>query len=315
MSEAQAESTKSVYRVGVDHYHKFRHYIRGWRQSSVTNIQMFFLFIVYLSQVCTLEYGTIKVYVAGVCNWFLQRGCKDPYYSNGRKNPQVALLLRGIKRDRVARRARVRYPLTLEKLEGVLRAVSAVNISCKEKIRLRTAMLLAFWGFLRSSEYCSGGNQLLRRKDIRLKKLSNGSSYIALTLRKSKTSQFKAVKVYIYPNASPLCAVKAVTSFMELTAKFKQCKPGSPFFWLPDTTPMTSRHFNTLFKLAVEKAGLNPKHFSSHSLRSGAATTAANSGVPPYLIQKLGRWKSDCYQIYIQNPKIAFKRAQSLMAH
>jgi len=255
---------------------------------------MFLLFIVYLSQVCALGYGTIKVYVAGVRNWFIQRGCKDPYYSNGRKSPQVALLLRGIKRDRVARRARVRYPLTLEKLEGVLRAVSAVNISCKE--------------------YCSGGNQLLRRKDIRLKKLSNGSSYIALTLRKSKTSQFKAVKVYIYPNASPLCAVKAVTSFMELTANFKQCKPGSPFFWLPDTTPMTSRHFNTLFKLAVGKAGLNPKHFSSHSLRSGAATTAANSGVPPYLIQKLGRWKSDCYQIYIQNPKIAFKRAQSLMA-
>jgi integrase len=303
-----------VYKVGVDHYHKFLKHIGGVKQPPVSQIEKFLLFIVYLSQVCALGYGTIKVYVAGVRNWFIQRGRKDPYLSNGRKSPQVQLLLRGIKRDRVARRVRVRHPLTLERLSGVVQAVSAVNVTLVEKIRLRTAMLLAFWGFLRSSEYCMGGTSPLRRKDVKIRKLNEHSSYVALTLRKSKTSQFNAVKVYIYSNPSPYCAVKAVKAFMKLTADAKHCKPESPFFLLPDNPALSASYFNNLLKIAVKKAGLNPDHFSSHSLRSGAATTAANSGVPPYLIQKLGRWKSDCYQIYIQNPKAAFKRAHSIMA-
>ena len=41
---------------------------------------------------------------------------------------------------------------------------------------------------------------------------------------------------------------------------------------------------------------------SSHSLRIGAATTAAAAGYPKWMIQKLGRWNSDCSRTYIQIP-------------
>ena len=64
---------------------------------------------------------------------------------------------------------------------------------------------------------------------------------------------------------------------------------------------------------AAKEAGLNQKFYSSHSLRAGAATTAANRGVPPYLIQKLGRWHSECYRIYIKSPSQAIRRAQHSM--
>ena len=40
--------------------------------------------------------------------------------------------------------------------------------------------------------------------------------------------------------------------------------------------------------------------YTSHSFRIGGATAAAEAGVAPNIIQKLGRWKSDCFRIYIR---------------
>ena len=45
---------------------------------------------------------------------------------------------------------------------------------------------------------------------------------------------------------------------------------------------------------------------SSHSFRIGAATVAANAGIPDHLIQAMGRWKSNAYQLYIHNPSRSF---------
>ena len=44
---------------------------------------------------------------------------------------------------------------------------------------------------------------------------------------------------------------------------------------------------------ALSKIGLNPKLFGLHSLRSGGATPAANSGVPDKLFKRHGRWRSE----------------------
>ena len=71
--------------------------------------------------------------------------------SNGLVNPQVRLLMRGIRRDQAVRAERVRHPLILTKLKKVVQTISLLDISFSEKIRLRAAMLLAFWGFLRGS--------------------------------------------------------------------------------------------------------------------------------------------------------------------
>ena len=41
-------------------------------------------------------------------------------------------------------------------------------------------------------------------------------------------------------------------------------------------------------------------HYSGHSLRRGAATSARGAGLSKDEIQLLGRWKSDCYRLYIE---------------
>jgi hypothetical protein len=40
-------------------------------------------------------------------------------------------------------------------------------------------------------------------------------------------------------------------------------------------------------------AGINPKGFSGHSFRRGAANSALQAGIPKTDIMQMGRWKSD----------------------
>jgi hypothetical protein len=46
------------------------------------------------------------------------------------------------------------------------------------------------------------------------------------------------------------------------------------------------------FKKILDFAGLDVKKFAMHSPRVGAATDAYKNGVPGYIIDKRGRWKS-----------------------
>ena len=50
------------------------------------------------------------------------------------------------------------------------------------------------------------------------------------------------------------------------------------------------------------------------AIRSGAASTAADTGIPGWLIQKLGRWRSQCFKLYIPDPKRSIKLAQHSIA-
>jgi hypothetical protein len=46
-----------------------------------------------------------------------------------------------------------------------------------------------------------------------------------------------------------------------------------------------------------------PRDVAGQSLRAGGATSLAEAGVPPNVIQAIGRWASDAFQIYIRkNP-------------
>ena len=48
-----------------------------------------------------------------------------------------------------------------------------------------------------------------------------------------------------------------------------------------------------LYNKKLTSLGFSAVEFGLHSLRSGGATTAANSGVPDRLFKRHGRWKSE----------------------
>lgn len=74
--------------------------------------------------------------------------------------------------------------------------------------------------------------------------------------------------------------------------------PIHPALWLRADGSIPTRTFVTRrFALVFDK------NISGQSLRSGGATSLAEAGVPPHIIQGVGRWKSEAFQIYIRkNP-------------
>ena len=55
--------------------------------------------------------------------------------------------------------------------------------------------------------------------------------------------------------------------------------------------PRTTRQQSDTAKAIATFNGLNPKHYSSHSIRSGAATDAVNAGFSIPAVAQMGDWK------------------------
>jgi hypothetical protein len=47
-----------------------------------------------------------------------------------------------------------------------------------------------------------------------------------------------------------------------------------------------------------------PSDVGGHSIRSGGATALAEAGITPHLIQAIGRWTSETFQIYVHHHPI-----------
>lgn len=87
-----------------------------------------------------------------------------------------------------------------------------------------------------------------------------------------------------------------------------------PLFTFNNGTYLTRCTFQDHLSSMLAEAGLDPSMFNTHSLRIGAATTAAAVGLPDWLIQVLGRWSGDVYRTYIRQPQQPILQAASVMA-
>ena len=65
----------------------------------------------------------------------------------------------------------------------------------------------------------------------------------------------------------------------------------------------------TAIKKIVTAFGFDSSRFSTHSLRIGGASALAAAGVPDYIIQLMGRWKSICFLMYIRLANQAYRKA------
>jgi len=99
-----------------------------------------------------------------------------------------------------------------------------------------------------------------------------------------------------------LCAVEAVINLLLVFYRDRGSLPvhDAPLFLKPSGKPLHRRDISAWLKAGAKAAGLPPARFSSHSLRKGGASYMAATGVPDEVIQRFGRWSSDCYKRYIQ---------------
>ena len=139
-------------------------------------------------------------------------------------------------------------------------------------------------------------------------------SHISLTfiIKGSKTDQFQQTVSRTMPTTgTSTCPVQAIRQYLKLRSNHHANSP--LFIWhygdhlTCDTLSYTLQHL-------AAAAGMDPSHFSSHSFRIGAATTAAAVGLPDWLIQSLGRWKTAAYLRHIRTPSIPLQQAVRTIA-
>ena len=121
-------------------------------------------------------------------------------------------------------------------------------------------------------------------------------SCMRVRIKGSKTHPFrKGCFIHVSLGRRPLCAVRAVMNYLGLRGD----APG-PLFLLQNGQPLL--HILTDWLRQIMASARVPGNFSSHSFRIGAATVAARNVVPDHLIQSMGRWSSNAYQLYIRTP-------------
>ena len=137
------------------------------------------------------------------------------------------------------------------------------------------------------------GSKKAASNDITLVPNSHSPSHVLVHIKQSKTDPFRQGRtITITKSLSPICSVMAMKDYL------LQAQPPSShplFAFVQPRHWLTRNNLTTELRTILQHCGLPANNFYPHSFRIGAATTAAKTGLPPWLIKVLGRWKSDCY--------------------
>ena len=178
---------------------------------------------------------------------------------------------------------------------------------------LWSAFTLAFYGSLHSSEFMSPSttqfNQLVHLCFTDVSFTSEGC--LTLHLRSSKTDPYcQGCSLLIAPSLHSVCAVSALRKYLSL----RSVSGTSPLYvFQSGAYPIRAKVTSTLRTL-LQRLSIPTELYASHSFRIGAATTAAEAGLPPWLIQTLGCWSSNYFTLYIQTPTSILQKVPGMLA-
>ncbi|CAF1636364.1 unnamed protein product [Rotaria magnacalcarata] len=152
---------------------------------------------------------------------------------------------------------------------------------------LRASLCCAFYGFLRLGEFTVNkfnASRNLTFSDMHINR--NSATFLLKTIQNRSISKLFG---HLSSNSSPL-------------------------FIMPTGRTLTRTEFVKRLREVISSFGINSPLYSGHSLRIGAASTAAKAGLPIYLIKILGRWSSEAYRRYISVSSSTISNAFVLMS-
>lgn len=245
-------------------------------------------FTVYMSH--HIKPPSVDSYLSGICNQL------EPFYPDvreARRHRLVSRTLRGCKKLRGSATRRKR-PLHRSELAAL--APTYANSNSHDDLLFFTVLLVGFFGLMRLGELVSPDRAELqdpRKISMRpsVEILPNGFSFFLPGHKGDRF--FEGNRVIIQETAA---ADNPVAPFKRYLASRDRLYPFHPQLWLRanGTTPTRNWFLRRL------KTHFNEPDVSGHSLRAGGATALAESGIPTHLIQAIGRWSSNTFQIYIR---------------
>jgi len=183
------------------------------------------------------------------------------------EDPELALLLRTVRRTLGTAPRRAKRPFTLEMLERVKWRPGFAGI------RDRAMLLVGFYGALRIRELVG-----LNIEDV----TEHERGYI-ITIWRSKTDQEGRGRYVAIPRGGRLGPAEALKAWLDVLREhgytsgplFRQVQRGSVY---PGRIPVQTAQRAVKFYAA--QLGYDPKEFSGHSLRAGFVTSAALRDAP-----------------------------------
>ena len=290
---AKAPKTTKTYEGALNCFEKFRvkHGISDQFPITTSNVS---LFIAYLS-VQGYAASTTATYISAIGYYHKVNGYYDPT-----ENFIIRQMLEGFRRKN-PNKADLRQPITLQMLRKIMSSLDMVCFSHFEAVAFKAAFSIAFFGFMRVGELAAESlnnvqDSVLSLEDINLF-IDRG---IQVTFRHAKNNQRGPPQVIWIPHIpnDPLCPVRAMHDYLMIRpplARTLVCHF--------DGSPITRGQFSEVLKRVIQFCGW-PSGFKSHSFRIGAATRAAELGIPDKTIMQMGRWKSDAFKLYIRLPVV-----------
>ena len=165
----------------------------------------------------------------------------------------------------------------------------------EDKLMLWAAITMAYFGFLRVSEYTSTHKTKFDPlSTLLLENVTLENDIITIFIKASKTDPFRhGMTIRLAANNTILCPVHSLRKYL---ATHPTSQHTHPLFTFQNGKYLTRKDINQLLFDTTD----GQANTTSHSLRIGAATTAAAMGCPKWLIMSLGRWSSDCFRRYIR---------------
>ncbi len=200
------------------------------------------------------------------------------------KHPSIVENLMGIKRRKGVNQ-KGKKPLLINDLKSIIEVIDSNKMSDIIKFRDRTIILIGFSGGFRRNEIVS----------LDFEDLNFVNEGLKINLKRSKTDQFGigTVKALPYFEKSKYCPVKSIKRWIEISninsgPLFRRFTKGSVL----SKNRLSDQTVSILIKKYLRIAGVDSKDYSGHSLRSGFATTAAESGAEERSIMNMTGHKS-----------------------
>ena len=200
------------------------------------------------------------------------------------KHPSIIENIMGIKR-RKGSIQKGKKPILINDLREIIKVIDEQDKEPIKKLRDRSIILIGFSGGFRRNEIVS-----LDYDDLDF--VTEG---LKINLKRSKTDQYGegSVKGLPYFDSSKYCPVVTIKNWIE-TSKidsgplFRRFTKGSNL----SKNRLTDQSVALIIKNYLQLAGIDSKNYSGHSLRSGFATTAAESGAEERTIMAMTGHKS-----------------------
>ena len=213
------------------------------------------------------------------------------------KHPSIIENIMGIKR-RKGSTQKGKKPLLINNLKQVINVIDQYQDSEIMKFRDRSIILIGFSGGFRRNEIVS-----LDYDDLDF--VTEG---LKINLKRSKTDQFGEglVKGLPYFDNLKYCPVVSLKKWIEISninsgPLFRRFSKGSKL----TGNRLTDQSVALLIKKYLKLAGIESKNYSGHSLRSGFATSAAESGAEERSIMAMtGHKTTEMVRRYIKEANL-----------